>query len=551
MKKTLLRLLFAVLFILPTVISLVYCHHVRTAPPSEKDVTTISIEDTKGKKISYSRITDGEAADSAIKFFYGINKDAEKIDTLPDGVLDGTPYKVVMTTGAKEGEYRYYFTTNADACYYSAPDGTAYKIGPDNAALFLSSEYAACYYDFSVMPKLMLAGTSEVFPKAAEWKYRGYNDVFVKCDTSGKITDKAQPMGNVILSLAFSDVDAPDESTVTVSDGSEEKVFNGLSDPGISQIEGPRSVHVEVKAEWHEDANRAYSGKAEYSFDAEVTPAPKFFESRTDAVNGSFITVTGKNVADASAVTFSSEPDIHFTPQFFADGATVKALVPFALDLEAGTYKLTFTYAGVSSEINVTLLDAGYGANWFGASDELLEKAFSADAVKERDDLVTEMAKIAYPEREFEEEFYGSPNVTAGPQVIRTFGQVCNVNEDPETQYVCLGEDFLYWDVLPVNSLNSGTVVYEGELQYTGKTVVIEHGYGLKTWYCNLEEILVSKDEKVEKGQLIGNCGSTGFADFSSYGNKLYGTHVAMTVGSCFVDPATAQNYGVTFVNVN
>ncbi len=38
----------------------------------------------------------------------------------------------------------------------------------------------------------------------------------------------------------------------------------------------------------------------------------------------------------------------------------------------------------------------------------------------------------------------------------------------------------------------------------------IDHGYGYKTTYAHLSEILVKPGELIDKGQIIGRVGSTG-----------------------------------------
>ncbi|MCI9156685.1 MAG: peptidoglycan DD-metalloendopeptidase family protein [Lawsonibacter sp.] len=65
-----------------------------------------------------------------------------------------------------------------------------------------------------------------------------------------------------------------------------------------------------------------------------------------------------------------------------------------------------------------------------------------------------------------------------------------------------------------VLSISAGTVdqVYKDGLM--GTTVVVDHGGGLQSWYCNLnEEVAVEAGDLVEIGGVLGTVGSTAIAE--------------------------------------
>ena len=65
-----------------------------------------------------------------------------------------------------------------------------------------------------------------------------------------------------------------------------------------------------------------------------------------------------------------------------------------------------------------------------------------------------------------------------------------------------------------VLSISAGTVsqVYRDGLM--GTTVVVDHGGGLQSWYCNLDEdVAVSEGDSVEIGGVLGTVGSTAIAE--------------------------------------
>ena len=81
-----------------------------------------------------------------------------------------------------------------------------------------------------------------------------------------------------------------------------------------------------------------------------------------------------------------------------------------------------------------------------------------------------------------------------------------------------------------VPAANSGVVVFAGPLGIYGQTVVIDHGCGLFSMYGHLSRIETPGKKEVQRGDTIGETGSTGMAG----GDHL---HFAMLVDGTFVDP--------------
>jgi murein DD-endopeptidase MepM/ murein hydrolase activator NlpD len=74
------------------------------------------------------------------------------------------------------------------------------------------------------------------------------------------------------------------------------------------------------------------------------------------------------------------------------------------------------------------------------------------------------------------------------------------------------GIDITAWHGNPVRVTASGVVVFSGWKGGFGKTVIVDHGYGLQTLYGHNSKLLVSAGQRVVKGQIISNVGATGFA---------------------------------------
>ena len=82
----------------------------------------------------------------------------------------------------------------------------------------------------------------------------------------------------------------------------------------------------------------------------------------------------------------------------------------------------------------------------------------------------------------------------------------------------------------PIPAANSGKVVFAGNLGIYGKTVMIDHGFGLFSMYSHMSSLTVAYGQMVSKGGIIGRTGSTGLAG----GDHL---HFGMLVHNTFVNP--------------
>jgi murein DD-endopeptidase MepM/ murein hydrolase activator NlpD len=61
-----------------------------------------------------------------------------------------------------------------------------------------------------------------------------------------------------------------------------------------------------------------------------------------------------------------------------------------------------------------------------------------------------------------------------------------------------------------IRSPAKGDVVFNGDLYYTGRTVVLNHGAGLYSLYAHLSKSLCAVGQRLDPGQPLGKVGSTG-----------------------------------------
>lgn len=130
-------------------------------------------------------------------------------------------------------------------------------------------------------------------------------------------------------------------------------------------------------------------------------------------------------------------------------------------------------------------------------------------------DAVIEYREVIYPTYEtaiedlyFEDSFI-MPVENA--RISSSFGEMRFVN-NATTPTRHAGIDYAIECGTPVYASNAGYVEVSQYLTMIGNTIVIDHGLGLKTYYEHMESLEVEAGELVEKGQVIGYVGTTGYS---------------------------------------
>lgn len=108
------------------------------------------------------------------------------------------------------------------------------------------------------------------------------------------------------------------------------------------------------------------------------------------------------------------------------------------------------------------------------------------------------------------------------------FGRIRYVNNAENGRHS--GIDIVSPEGTPVLAVNRGRVIYAGNLNVTGLTVMLHHGLNLFTSYCHLSVIAVNQGDQVEKGTVLGKVGSTGL----STGPHL---HLTFKIDEVSIDP--------------
>ena len=529
MKNKIISAILILILIIPTIVAIINYSNQQRGTADAHNTVSITLTDPDGTVYDFKR--EGGKDDDIMDFFLSVSENSDAVGSLPSTIGIGDFYQCVYTTTVREFGYKYYFTPSAADCYFVNGDGDSFKMSEADAKYFLSSPYAGALYENGKLPLMTISG-KEASPESAEWYFTGNEGSVIKSDTAPFVkaaTDEITVEGGLAMSFPIQ----PDSFNVTVTDLSDGNVlFNDSYDNiGALTISESGKVIIEAVAKWFEDTERTYHGEQTYKFSAAVSAPAQFYAGASEISVGDVICVTGLNVGNAEEIVFSSVPSVNYTPVFFTDGDAVQALIPFNWDLQAGEYALTFEYGGTSQTVKIRVNGSDYHDSYTNILDGVIQANGNEEAKKKAEETFGEIAKSSEQAatKYFDGEFLRGIKGIGDDAIIGGFGHSFRVT-DTDITYRHTGVDFRTDASLDVVAVNSGVVLYAGYTDYSGYTVVIEHGYGLKSWYSHLSKTSVEVGAKVNRGDAVGVTGNSGFTSGS-------GAHVGLTVFNIPVCP--------------
>ncbi len=512
MNKKLFAVICIIIAFVPACIAIGNYIYAQNCPVDIKAVSSIDIVTPDGSSYSLDKSTMSSSTaidEPVIDFFLKMNDAAKKESKVPDPLETQSYFSVLYKSYDKETTYKYYFTENPDYAYYLNDKGTAYRISSDYAEKFLELEYAASIFPDSVPPKLTLSA-GEVNPDSMSWQYYVERTGTFKNSANVSLATEVKEyevVGDLNLSFSYE----PDYVFVTIAKNGE-VVFDDLYENlGSELFQTNATLDVAISAKWTQVEGSTYYGEATYRFTANVLSKPVFYVSETKVQPGEFVVISGKNVIDLSQLTFSSEPSIEYEPTFYQDGDYVTALVPIKYTLPtASSYTFTITSGEVSQTVVVNIEPKTFLRQDSTITAPTVSAYRSESAIAEFEQTIVPILKQKSDQKLWDGIFLNGAE--KGRSIKTGFGLYVNLaSVGLEIRHN--GVEYLSQSGDKAYAVNNGTVLYTGELKVTGKVVIIDHGFGLKSLYAHLDTINVKTGDTVTKGDAIGVVGGTGFTD--------------------------------------
>jgi len=209
-----------------------------------------------------------------------------------------------------------------------------------------------------------------------------------------------------------------------------------------------------------------------------------------------------------------------------ANGNEWVAVVGLALDTFPGTYALRVEGADDSRRVDFTVANKTYPEQRITLKDTRKVELSPSDLAR----VESELAVI----RQLKQHWRDSSDtdtdfvLPAHGRLTGRFGVRRFFNGEPRSPHA--GFDIAAPRGSVVRSNTHGIVLAVGDYFFNGKTVFVDHGNGLISMYCHLDDFAVETGASVSKGQRLGSSGMTGRAT----GPHL---HWSVILNGAMVDP--------------
>jgi Membrane proteins related to metalloendopeptidases len=530
MKNKIITAVCIVLLFIPTYFAVFYYVNAQNAPVNVSVVSKMNVIDPMNETFEFEKTSKkideeiSNISDNMIQFFLDMNASSKSEAELPDPLKGQETFTVSFISYDRETVYKYYFYNNTSESYYTDNEGNAFRIPEKYSSAFLMSEYARGLYPASQKPVFTLSGNTTIEPQKLSWEYLNYLDEYTTSSEYDDITTAIATYNIMGGTLTFDFSVEPDNIYVTITENGN-NIFLGTYDNMESiNLNEDATIKITVEASWYENTERGAKGSATYNFYGEVKAQPAFSLGKNIIEPGEFVVLTGQNIEDIADITFSSEPSLNYTPVFFEDGKFVHALIPVSYDLpeilemtDTLQYTLRLTVYGKQYELSLNVKPKEFRSLSYVVPEIIATTKRTAKTIEEFEVAMARTYSSQETTKYWENGPFGFP-MLGNEQVVSGFGTTRNIRYSSggaiADSYRHEGTDFVVSYGTPnVCSINKGKVIYVGEQVLSGKIVVVDHGWGLKSTYTHLGEIKVIEGAIVEKGEFLGIAGSTGFAN--------------------------------------
>lgn len=211
---------------------------------------------------------------------------------------------------------------------------------------------------------------------------------------------------------------------------------------------------------------------------------------------------------------------LHF---FKTESGKYLSLVGIDMKTTPGEYSLTFIYSNKKIfERNVKILPASFGMQRLTLPKEMVD--LTPETLKR---VKIEQSRLAELWPVINEKLWkGRFIMPINGRIKSPFGVRRIINEQEKSPHS--GIDIEAKEGDPLVAPNNGRVALIDNQFFGGKTLILDHGYGIYSILYHLSKVIVSEGQLVKRGDIIGHAGATGRATGPNlhWGVRLQGERI-------------------------
>ena len=545
--------LLCIALFIPLVVAVIYGINV--------DPNSVAANNLKKLSVNFGEYSFSYDDDNTLGLYSSISENAREIDETFRDFSAEKPYTVTYTEeNGTPITYMLYMSKNADDCVYVSPDGKYYMMNSEVASKLVVREEFSSLNEFKSLPSVTVKGTGEgveLHPDSYSWTYTALDNSKPHLEGTSDVTNpliKFDGTESGTLTVEFDK--QPDSLMLKITDKAGAVAFDdkyeNLSATNRLTFNSDTPLTLAINARWYEIDGAEYYGEASYTVPLLYDVAPTYRVVDVNGVPaGDFTVLRMSDFNDGERLTVINDIGIPEKVNVYDASDSVKiAFIPMNCDLEKGSYTLKLiTESGQEKELDVKVKRAiDHDEYTLIFNDEALSTAFTEENFTQFADIVTNVTEGSTNEKLYDGKFVyptGSSKIASGGF---TYGTKLEVISLYTRKYTHEGMQLEAAKAQSVKASNNGVVVYADKCGLYGNLIVIDHGWGVLSYYGNLDEISVSAGDSVIKGEtVLGKAGSTGFACARGGATAKPTTMVyfAISVDGVFIDPSSPCKYGI------
>lgn len=504
MKNIIVKILILAILFIPSYFA-IYEYVSSVSDPIEEDsVTEMTLTDPDGNSTKFSR--DNAIGNKMINYFVSLSDRSRSIAELPKDLEGCTHYVVTYQSFGRKTVYNYYFSkTKPSNSYFTDNSQKAYRIPAASVIEFLDSDFSTYMYPSSKSPSMTMSGT-KIIPSSFKWHYYSYSNVSHSVPTQTQKDPIRQRISYRAFELAFDRYADSVDILVKTENGSVfyEGAYLAFKENGaFSALTEDAVFNVTITATWEDSPALGYGGSAVYDLILDIfyNPPGTFWLGEDAIESGEFVVLSGINVEDPDKISCTISPSIDYTPVFYNDGDCVRAILPFPVTLgnEQRDYTVTVEYLGIETRLNLTVKKNSYEfkTRKYNYNTPVNVAARTTSNINAFKNFVTQ---APYGDQIFVQGAFTLPT----KDIRAKYGDTINNTSSSKDKFTSGGSAFVAYSNTEILCANYGTVVAVGNTEYGGKTVVVDHGFGLRSVYYCIGTVSVMEGEYVKPGTVIG-----------------------------------------------